>query len=100
MTASKASGTHIDTLVTISLFLIFYIRVKYIVWSLRIDDFFKPKNIIANQKKEAVMFLFLPTVIYMARQTDDFSTMSLHAIINISIFATIAVYEFFRRIKY
>ena len=100
MLVAKANAKYINYLVSVSLLFLLYIRVNYIVWSVRIDDFFKFKNNVGIQRKEAVMLIFLPAVIHMNRQTDDFSTMSLHAIINVSIFTTIAVFEFFRRIKY
>lgn len=96
----KASATYINTLVSISLLLILYIRVNYIVWSVRLDDFFKYRNNLDIQRKEAIMFLFLPTFLSFTFINNNDGEVSMHTVMNFSTLAIIATIEFFRRIKY
>ena len=100
MLLAKMNISYINTAVSISLLIIIYVRLNFIIWTVRIDSIFRIKDNLNIQKKETVMFLFFPTFLSFAYQPNGSGETSSHAIINFSILFLIAAVEFFRRIKY
>ena len=100
MLLNKTHPSYINTAVSISLLIIIYVRLNFIIWTTRIDSIFRIKDNLNIQKKETIMFLFFPTFLSFAYQPNGSGETSSHAVINFLILAIIAAVEFFKRIKY